>query len=108
MRNRWLTRRAVTLHLAAIFAVATCLALGWWQLQRATGGNQLSWAYTVEWPFFAGYAAWVWWKLLHEEPEFARPGKDRVAKAERDMERAIAAYRDDLAAREEEERARGE
>jgi len=48
------------------------------------------------------------WKLLHEEPEFARPGEDRDAKADRDMERAIAAYRDDLAAREEEERARGE
>lgn len=102
-----MTRRAVTLHLAAIFAVAACLALGWWQLQRATGGNQLSWAYTVEWPFFAGYAAWVWWKLLHEEPEFAPPGEDRDAKAHRDIERAIAAYRDDLAAREEEERARG-
>ena len=107
MRNRWLSRRAVTLHLAAIFAVASCLALGWWQLQRATGGNQLSWAYTVEWPFFAGYAAWVWWKLLHEEPEFAPPDAPPGTKADREMERAIAAYLADVAAREEEERARG-
>jgi hypothetical protein len=70
--NKWLTGRAIKLHLLALFVVALCLAAGWWQLQRALGGNGPSWAYTIEWPFFAGYAAWTWWKLLHEEPEFAK------------------------------------
>ena len=56
----------------AVFVIGVCLAAGWWQLQRALGGNGQSWAYTVEWPFFAAYAGWTWWKLLHEEPEFAK------------------------------------
>jgi hypothetical protein len=45
------------------------LALGWWQLHRALGGNELSWAYTVEWPLFSGYSVFMWWKLLHEAPD---------------------------------------
>jgi hypothetical protein len=36
------------------------LGLGWWQLGRAAGGNTLSWAYTVQWPVFAGFVAFVW------------------------------------------------
>jgi len=72
VRNRWLTGRAIKLHVLAVFVIGVCLAAGWWQLQRALGGNGQSWAYTIEWPFFAAYAGWTWWKLLHEEPEFAK------------------------------------
>ncbi|HEV8065448.1 MAG TPA: hypothetical protein VGP46_11475, partial [Acidimicrobiales bacterium] len=25
------------------------------------------WAYTFEWPFFACYAVWMWWRLVHDE-----------------------------------------
>ena len=53
MRPAWLSRRAIGLHLTALVVVPGCLALGWWQLQRALSGNGLSWAYTVEWPAFA-------------------------------------------------------
>jgi hypothetical protein len=37
------------------------LWLGRWQLQRAEAGNELSWAYTFEWPLFAvlGVAFWI-------------------------------------------------
>jgi hypothetical protein len=72
VRNRWLTGGAIRLHLLAVFVIAICLGAGWWQLQRALGGNNPSWAYTVEWPFFAAYGGWTWWKLLHEEPGFAK------------------------------------
>jgi len=72
VRNKWLTGRAIKLHVTAVLVVGLCLAAGWWQLQRALGGHGPSWAYTVEWPFFAGYAVFTWWKLLHEEPEFAK------------------------------------
>jgi hypothetical protein len=39
------------------------------------------------WPLFAFYAVWIWWKLLHEEPEFASkeradPTGDAVRSAE--------------------------
>ena len=87
MRSRWLTAGAIKLHVAALLVVGACLALGWWQLHRALGGNGRSWAYTVMWPLFAFYAVWIWWKLLHEEPEFASkeradPTGDAVRSAE--------------------------
>ena len=47
------------------------VSFGWltaWQLGRALGGNTLSWAYTFEWPLFAGYACYMWWQLIHDEP----------------------------------------
>jgi hypothetical protein len=71
VRNPWLRSGAIKLHIMAVVVIGVCLTAGWWQLQRALGGNGNSWAYTVEWPFFAGYAGWMWWKLLHEEPGFA-------------------------------------
>jgi DNA-binding transcriptional regulator of glucitol operon len=64
----WFSRRAVLLHLTALVVVAGCLALGWWQLNRALSGNTLSWAYAIEWPFFAGYGVYLWWRLVHEQP----------------------------------------
>jgi DNA-binding transcriptional regulator of glucitol operon len=57
------------LHLTVLVVVPGFLALGWWQLHRALGGNDLSWAYAFEWPFFAAYAVYLWWKLVHEPPE---------------------------------------
>ncbi len=66
---KWFSRRSVLLHAMALLVVAACLALGWWQLERALSGNTLSWVYTFEWPFFAGYAIYMWWKLLHEGTE---------------------------------------
>jgi hypothetical protein len=66
--HQWFTRRALLLHLTVLVVVPTFLGLGWWQYHAALGGNELSWAYTFEWPFFAGYAVFVWWKMLHEQP----------------------------------------
>ena len=53
MGSRWLSARAVRLHLTVFVVVVGCLSLGWWQLERALSGNTLSWVYTFEWPFFA-------------------------------------------------------
>ena len=69
-RSRWLSSGAIKLHIAAFFAIAAMLGLGWWQLQRAMGGNARSWAYMIMWPLFACYAGYVWWKLLQDEPGF--------------------------------------
>ena len=57
------------------------MAAFWWQLHRALDGNTLSWAYTFEWPFFAGFAVVVWWQFLHEDPERARARKATAAAA---------------------------
>jgi hypothetical protein len=64
----WFSRRAIGLHVTVLVVVPAFLALGWWQFDRATSGNDLSWAYTFEWPVFAAYAVFMWWKLLHEWP----------------------------------------
>lgn len=45
-----------------------------WQLGRALGGNALSWAYTFEWPLFGGYAIYVWWQLIHDQPSAVSQG----------------------------------
>lgn len=48
-----------------------------WQLDRALGGNVLSWAYVVLWPLFGLYAIYLWWQLIHDEP--SRPGAEMLA-----------------------------
>ena len=54
------------MHVAIGITVPGFLALTWWQFERATHGNPLSWFYTFEWPAFAGYAIYMWWDLLHD------------------------------------------
>jgi len=50
-----------------IVLVVAMLALGDWQLRRAEAGNALSWAYTFEWPIFAGFAVVFWAKTIRDE-----------------------------------------
>jgi hypothetical protein len=53
----WITR-----HVLAVALVWAFLALGWWQVSRATAGNTLSWAYAFEWPVFAGFVVFLWFR----------------------------------------------
>jgi hypothetical protein len=69
MLSRWLSRRALLLHLEFCLLVAGCAAATWWQVQRAAGGNGLSWFYAFEWPILACIAIAAWWHLIHERPE---------------------------------------
>ena len=95
------------------------MALCVWQLHRALDGNELSWAYVFEWPLFAGYAVYMWWRLVHERPvptSVATPagagGPEASAEMERvDVDRSedpeLAAYNDYLAQLAERDRASG-
>jgi hypothetical protein len=67
-RRVWWSRRSIGLHVLIIVIVPTFIVLCIWQLHRALGGNELSWAYVFEWPFFAGYAVYMWWRFVHEAP----------------------------------------
>jgi hypothetical protein len=69
----WWSSRAIKLHAVIIVIVPTFGALCAWQVSRALSGNELSWAYVFEWPFFAGYAIYMWWRFLHEAPPEAAP-----------------------------------
>jgi hypothetical protein len=84
VRDRWLSRRALTLHLAVVLWVPGCLLAGWWQVTRALDGNGLSYLYSVEWPAFALVGVWMWWSLLHTDPE------NVGARAQRRMQAARA------------------
>jgi len=72
VRQTWWSRRAIGLHVVIIIVVPTFAGLCAWQVRRALDGNQLSWAYVFEWPFFAGYAIYMWWRFLHEAPGAGR------------------------------------
>jgi hypothetical protein len=61
MRRLW-TPGWIARHVAMVGLAAGFLALGWWQISRAASGNTLSWAYAVEWPIFAGFVVFVWWR----------------------------------------------
>jgi hypothetical protein len=73
-------------HLFAVVAVAGMLWLGDWQYHRAVEGNGLSWAYTFEWPLFAGFGVVFWARTIRDEfrsrrgidivVDYAPPGQD--------------------------------
>ncbi len=65
--GRYFTPRCIGMHVTLLVLLPAFAWLTWWQLSRALGGNTLSWAYTFEWPLFAGYAIYVWWQLIHDQ-----------------------------------------
>jgi hypothetical protein len=69
----WLSRRAVKLHVVILIVVPAFLLLCLWQVSRALDGNSLSWAYVFEWPIFAAYAIYMWWRFVHESADETAP-----------------------------------
>lgn len=67
MRERWLSKRAVALHVVALVFVPGCAVAAWWQVTRAEDGNQLSYLYSVMWPAFGILAICFWWMLIHTD-----------------------------------------
>jgi hypothetical protein len=61
MKRFW-TPAWIARHVAMAALVAGFLGLGWWQVTRAAGGNTLSFGYALEWPVFAGFVIFVWWR----------------------------------------------
>jgi hypothetical protein len=67
VRERWLSARAVSLHVAVFVFVPGCAVAAWWQVNRAQDGNQLSYLYSVMWPVFAVLGLCFWWMLIHTD-----------------------------------------
>jgi hypothetical protein len=67
VRERWLSGRAVALHVAVLVVVPACAIAAWWQINRAQDGNQLSYLYSVMWPVFGLLAVVFWWMLIHTD-----------------------------------------
>ena len=63
---------AMKTHFTLVVGLALCTAAFVFELGRAEGGNELSWAYVFEWPLLALFAIYMWWKLLHPGFTFRR------------------------------------
>jgi hypothetical protein len=53
-------------HLLAVLAVATCVVAAIWQWDRAGSalGSALNVGYGIQWPIFAVFFAYMWWRFL--------------------------------------------
>jgi DNA-binding transcriptional regulator of glucitol operon len=61
-----LSPRWILWHLLAILAVAGCVVAAIWQWGRAGSamGSALNVGYGVQWPLFAVFFAYMWWRFL--------------------------------------------
>ena len=98
---------AAKLHLTLVAAVSLCLAAFWFEVRRALGGNELSWAYVFEWPLFAVFAVYMWWTTLHGNrrrkgrapaPKVVAPEHVQMLKNWHDHRRAMAAAESEASA----------
>jgi hypothetical protein len=71
-------------HLLMVVSFWGMLWLGDWQFHRAMSGNALSWAYTFEWPLFAGFAVVFWAKTIRDEFRLKRGETLGASSGERD------------------------
>ena len=76
-----ITPRWLGWHLLMVVSFWGMLWLGDWQLHRALNGNGLSWAYTFEWPLFAGFAVVFWARTIRDEFRIKRGGGQVLAEA---------------------------
>ncbi|MFJ8581299.1 hypothetical protein [Micromonospora sp. NPDC093277] len=80
MRRLW-TPAWIARHVAMVVLVVAFLGLGWWQVTRATEGNALSFGYAIEWPVFAGFVVFVWWREVRHTLRRPREGGPSPAPA---------------------------
>lgn len=79
---------AARLHLTALAGLLLCAGGFAIELYRALHGHTFSWLYVIEWPFFAAFAAYMWWVLFHgydRRSTRARRGKGDVAEDDADL-----------------------
>ncbi|GAA4688635.1 hypothetical protein GCM10023215_25840 [Pseudonocardia yuanmonensis] len=64
-----LSPRWILWHLLAILAVAVCVVAAIWQWGRAGSalGSALNVGYGIQWPIFAVFFAYMWWRFLRME-----------------------------------------
>jgi DNA-binding transcriptional regulator of glucitol operon len=62
-----------------VVLTAACLVLGWWQIDRARGGNALSFGYAIEWPAFAIFVVFVWYREIRNQRAGTPPEPVRIS-----------------------------
>ena len=69
MRRLLLSPRWLAGHVAVVACFVGFLALGWWQWERAhaADGGAQNFGYALQWPLFAAFAVFGWWRVLRLE-----------------------------------------
>ena len=80
MKGLW-TPAWIARHALALVLVVGFLGLGWWQFSRAAAGNSLSWGYAFEWPVFAAFVVFIWFREVQLERRRSRPSASERAPA---------------------------
>lgn len=92
---------ALRTHLTLAVGLALCAVAFWFELHRALGGNELSWAYVFEWPLLGGFAVYMWWRVLHPDERPRRIKEGPEGPEVRRMREAWEEYRQTLHAEPE-------
>ncbi|WP_020575850.1 hypothetical protein [Actinopolymorpha alba] len=84
--RRLLTPRWAAFTVFVVLAVGAFLFLAWWQLRRfeSSTGNWQNLGYTLQWPFFAAFAVYLWWKLLGDADAPPSEPSDSVSEVQTD------------------------
>ena len=81
--TRFLTPRWLGLHALLLVSLGVLGAIGAWQLDKARGaGDWQNYGYAVQWWLFAGFAVFLWAKLVLDELD---PGRVESRREERDQ-----------------------
>lgn len=67
MKSKYLSRRALGLHVVLLAWIAMSATAAWWQVGRAVQGNSLSFLYSIEWPVIGVLGVLGWYALLNME-----------------------------------------
>jgi DNA-binding transcriptional regulator of glucitol operon len=78
MKGLW-TPAWIARHVVALVLTAGFVGLGWWQYTRAAGGNALSWGYAFQWPVFAAFVVFIWFREVQHERRAGRPAEPEPA-----------------------------
>lgn len=68
--RRLLTPQWILLTLVLVVGVVVFCVLGYWQwLRYQQDGSPQNLAYTFQWPVFAAFGIYMWWRMLRESVE---------------------------------------
>ena len=78
---------------------AGCLALAWWQWTRfeSASGDFQNLGYALQWPLFAGFCVYAYYKFVRYEEAPPEPKRDAVTEIPQDLlpERPTASRQSD-------------
>jgi len=73
VRKTFLTPRWLGWHALLVVTLVVLGRIGWWQLEKARGvGDWQNYGYALQWWLFAGFAVFLWVKLVLDELDPSR------------------------------------